>query len=288
MASLDWSQCPAVESIPGKVSGAWVLRGTRTPVKVLFENLEAGMSIEEVIEQFPVSREQIDSLMAFVARSLEQQAPRIDESHCNKCGGTRRHFVRREHVVNGHDDEVSWSETMQILECCGCSELSVRKRSWFSEWDQSEPVMERGVQDQTYPPPLFRPLPRWIDKIEDDSVEDVLREVYSNLQAGNSISAAMGIRLLIDRIMNIKVGDLGSFTGTLEEMRKQGLIGQDEKEKLLDPVIDAGSAAAHRAYRPKADHLNTMMDTVENLVYRLLVLPRSVDELRRATPQRRR
>jgi uncharacterized protein (DUF433 family) len=42
MASLDWSQCPAVESIPGKVSGAWVLRGTRTPVKVLFENLEAG------------------------------------------------------------------------------------------------------------------------------------------------------------------------------------------------------------------------------------------------------
>lgn len=72
MASLDWSECPVVESIPGKVSGAWVLRGTRTPVKVLFENLEAGMSIEEVIEQFPVNREQIDSLMAFVARSLDR------------------------------------------------------------------------------------------------------------------------------------------------------------------------------------------------------------------------
>jgi uncharacterized protein (DUF433 family) len=75
MASLDWSECPAVESIPGKLSGAWVLRGTRTPVKVLFENLEGGMSIEEVIEQFPVTREQLDSLMAFVARSLEK-APR--------------------------------------------------------------------------------------------------------------------------------------------------------------------------------------------------------------------
>jgi uncharacterized protein (DUF433 family) len=72
MASLDWSQCAAVESIPGKVSGAWVLRGTRTPVKVLFENLEAGMSIDEVIEQFPVTREQLDSLMAFVARSLDK------------------------------------------------------------------------------------------------------------------------------------------------------------------------------------------------------------------------
>ena len=70
MQTLDWSQCPVVESIPGKVSGAWVLRGTRTPVKVLFENLEAGMSIEEVIEQFPVTRGQVDSLMAFVARSI--------------------------------------------------------------------------------------------------------------------------------------------------------------------------------------------------------------------------
>jgi uncharacterized protein (DUF433 family) len=73
MATLDWSQCPTVESIPGKVSGAWVLRGTRTPVKVIFENLEAGMSIEEVMEQFPVTREQIDSLMAFVSRSLEKE-----------------------------------------------------------------------------------------------------------------------------------------------------------------------------------------------------------------------
>ena len=71
MPALDWSQCPVVESIPGKVSGAWVLKGTRTPVKVLFENLEAGMSIEEVIEQFPVSRKEIDGLMAFVARSLD-------------------------------------------------------------------------------------------------------------------------------------------------------------------------------------------------------------------------
>ena len=42
MALLDWSQCPAVESIPWKVSGAWVLRNTRMPVATIFENREAG------------------------------------------------------------------------------------------------------------------------------------------------------------------------------------------------------------------------------------------------------
>jgi uncharacterized protein (DUF433 family) len=59
MAALDWSQCPAVESVPGKVSGAWVLKGTRTPVAVVFENLEDGMTIDEVMEQFPVTREPV-------------------------------------------------------------------------------------------------------------------------------------------------------------------------------------------------------------------------------------
>jgi uncharacterized protein (DUF433 family) len=71
MTTLDWSQCEVVESVPGKMSGAWVLRGTRTPVKVLFDNLEAGLTIEELTEQFPVSREEIESLMGFVADSLE-------------------------------------------------------------------------------------------------------------------------------------------------------------------------------------------------------------------------
>ncbi len=45
MAGLDWSQCPDVESIPGKVSGAWVLKGSRMPVAAIFENLEAGANI---------------------------------------------------------------------------------------------------------------------------------------------------------------------------------------------------------------------------------------------------
>jgi uncharacterized protein (DUF433 family) len=69
--ALDWSQCPAVERIPGKVSGAWLFKGTRTPVSVVFENLEHGMTIDEIIEQFPVSREEIKAVLEFAARSLD-------------------------------------------------------------------------------------------------------------------------------------------------------------------------------------------------------------------------
>jgi uncharacterized protein (DUF433 family) len=74
MATLDWSQCPAVESIPGRVSGAWVFRDTRLPVATVIENLE-DLSVEEVMEQFDVTREQIRAVLEFVAQSLKVSGP---------------------------------------------------------------------------------------------------------------------------------------------------------------------------------------------------------------------
>lgn len=72
MSSLDWSQCPAVERVPGKVSGAWVLKGTRMPVSTIFTNLEAGASIDDIIQWFAgLDREQVKAVIDFAARSLE-------------------------------------------------------------------------------------------------------------------------------------------------------------------------------------------------------------------------
>ena len=73
MANLDWSQYPAVESIPGKVSGAWVLRGTRMPVAAIFENIEAGANIDDIMEWFDgLDREQVKAVIEFAARSLDK------------------------------------------------------------------------------------------------------------------------------------------------------------------------------------------------------------------------
>ena len=75
MAVLDWSQCPVVESIPGKVSGAWVFKDTRMPVSAVFENLEAGATIDEIVEWFDISRELVVAVLEFAARSLDPPNP---------------------------------------------------------------------------------------------------------------------------------------------------------------------------------------------------------------------
>jgi uncharacterized protein (DUF433 family) len=73
---LDWSQCAAVESVPGKVSGAWVFRGTRIPVAAVFENLEDGLTINEIVQMFDgLTREQVQAVLDFTAHSLETSTP---------------------------------------------------------------------------------------------------------------------------------------------------------------------------------------------------------------------
>ncbi len=68
---LDWRQCDAVERVASKVSGAWLFKGTRVPVRALFENLEDGASVDEFLQWFPgVTRAQVEAVLAHTTRSL--------------------------------------------------------------------------------------------------------------------------------------------------------------------------------------------------------------------------
>lgn len=72
MTTLDWSHCAAVESVADKLSGAWVFKGTRMPVSLVFENLESGATIDEIMDWFHLTRQQIVDVLEFAARSLDR------------------------------------------------------------------------------------------------------------------------------------------------------------------------------------------------------------------------
>jgi len=73
--ALDWSQCPAVESVPGRLRGAWVFRDTRLPVSTVFSNLEDGATVDEITEWFRISKEQVLAVLEFAARSVAAPGP---------------------------------------------------------------------------------------------------------------------------------------------------------------------------------------------------------------------
>ena len=66
-----WNTCPAVERVPGRVSGAWVFSGTRIPLFTLYENLASGATVEEFVEWFPgVDERQVRTVLEHEANAL--------------------------------------------------------------------------------------------------------------------------------------------------------------------------------------------------------------------------
>lgn len=70
---LDWSNCTEVERIDSKVSGAWVFKGTRVPIRALFENLESGATIDQFLAWFPgVTSDQANAVLSYAEQSLAE------------------------------------------------------------------------------------------------------------------------------------------------------------------------------------------------------------------------
>ena len=73
---MDWEKCPAVESVPGKLGGAWVFTDTSQPVSALFGNLAEGATVEEFMDWFaPVDEWKVRAVLEFVADSLKAPLP---------------------------------------------------------------------------------------------------------------------------------------------------------------------------------------------------------------------
>ena len=221
--------------------------------------------------------------------------PKVIKAHCPDCGGMRNAYVRGEHVAEGSDDDgvTSWSDTGRILECCGCSRIFFRRDFWFSEWETvgehpvtGEPRLEGGVETTYWPAPATRKPPKWVGNIEeaDRNLGKLLSEMYTALNDDLRVLAAIGARTVFDRSSELLgVAPKLRFAEKLDELFNQGKVSKDERD-TLDVLVDAGSAAAHRGWRPKPEELNTMMDVVETFLHRSFILGEGIKKLKAAIP----
>ncbi|MBM9402127.1 DUF4145 domain-containing protein [Gluconacetobacter azotocaptans] len=217
----------------------------------------------------------------------------IERFFCNACKQKTKHFIRGE--FNKHDDDGEfWNKRrMLIIECCGCENLALVKMTLFSEdvvyFDDphtGESDSEGKWEEIIYPPVTYRNPPTWFEDLPDPTLCAISHEIYNSLQTGSHFLATFGSRTLIDRLIVLTVGDKGNFQKGLQALQDGGMLSQHERE-ILTPVVDAGNAAAHRGWAPTKEQIAVILDTVEGLIHRLLVLPKLAEELEEAVPSRR-
>lgn len=208
---------------------------------------------------------------------------------CNRCGTVTLHrfvgsnavwgwFDKRPDDSPNRPDEADWSEEYDLLQCCGCDDVCVRRQRHDDAPEDSEP------QVYFYPPRLSRRRPKWFSALPLDLVA-LLDEVYSALAADSRRLALMGARAVIDMVLVEKVGDKGTFPDKLDALESRGFIEAGNRDQLA-AAIDAGHAAAHRGYEPSADDIGHVLDIVESLLQSAYVLDDAARGLRQHTPRR--
>lgn len=212
------------------------------------------------------------------------------KAHCNKCGGETNHLVLHTDSTRWANDEASITggTEYEMLKCAGCDKIVLREREWCSEDD---PHSEPNVK--FFPPTTFRPEPKWLTDFYlefppgQDVLHDILKEIYVALQNAQPYLAAMGIRALLEQVMIEKVGDNKTFGENLKRFEEAGHVSSRQREQLAT-ILDVGSAAIHRGYKPSEDDLTTMIELTEVLIQSIYLHQGKVKDLKGKIPPRKR
>lgn len=197
-------------------------------------------------------------------KAIPMSKSKVTKCLCNECCNETKHKILHESKRDSPSDandptQICWMEDCSLLECCGCGAICLVNSFSYSEGGQNY-----GPETYYFPPRELRNKPNWLTKLPSEYFP-LLHELYSSLHAGNRTLAMMGARTVLDIFIANKVGDQGNFKNGLDALVKSNYLAQMNRA-VIEAAIEAGNAAAHRAYNPPPEQLNAVMDIVENLI----------------------
>ncbi|MBL4761241.1 MAG: DUF4145 domain-containing protein [Gammaproteobacteria bacterium] len=221
------------------------------------------------------------------------------KANCPDCGGQINADIVAKYEFkdeDGDDYNCVWMlYRHRILKCCGCETVYHQTISVFSEdinkyyHPITGEVEENYYEDISYwPSPIRRKKPIWIHKIKisNEPLYNILQEIYVAFNSDLKILTATGIRTAFDASTEaLGIDTAQSFQKKLDDLLLKGKIGIDEK-RVLDILTDAGGAAAHRSWSPTEPELHTMINIVEQFIYRNLILTDKAEALKERIPPR--
>jgi len=211
------------------------------------------------------------------------------KSHCPRCGPDRYANVLYRHKETGDDDERGVWETITsyMLQCGGCKTVFFQEDYMSSE--DVDPDGRPVKRITYYPAPAKRKRPDWFSLLDlEQGLYSLLNETYRALDADAPVLSATGARTIFDRASELlRINPALSFKDKLDQLQNKGHISASERTHL-DILVDAGSAAAHRGWRPTADQLDTVMSIVETFIHRRFILESEVKRLKAQIPRRKR
>lgn len=205
----------------------------------------------------------------------------------NRVGQLQRILCSRCHQITNHrivacvDRSIDWDDYVleqqfEILECCGCEEISFR-RDWQSsdevEYDeQSGQEGEAWHHEEVFP---YRLAGR--SELRDiwllpNSVRVIYQETLGALIGGQRVLAGVGVRALVETVCRQEGAQGLNLKSQIDWLVLANVLGTAGGE-ILHNLRVMGNAAAHEV-KPHSDtELAGAMDVVEHLLQGVYILP---------------
>jgi hypothetical protein len=210
--------------------------------------------------------------------------PTVTRAPCDKCRCETRHELLHKTTVDGEDENTGiwWRTVDEMIRCAGCHTVSLRRTEYFSEFTEPDGRPEPMIKYFPSPTPRHRPV--WVDKLPDE-LEGLMVEIYEARRGPSVRLIAMGVRAVVDFVMRAEIGDSGGFEEKLKRLLDKGLISEKQLDTLAT-VVDAGSAAGHRGFKPAVELIDGMLDVIESLLQQHYIVGPMVATLKTTIPPR--
>jgi hypothetical protein len=237
----------------------------------------------------------------------------IVRGHCPNCDADRNAEVLAEDTVEEEDKlHGFWAKSSySILRCLGCDRRYIRHGEVCSEdaelhFDPATGEAYQEIEERvTYWPTSAsssqkarRVRPAWLGlglvhqifeqgfAFDYPALATLLTEVYTALDNDLQTLATIGIRTVFDCASQLLGCDADqNFAEKLKVLTARNKISGEEKE-ILSTLTDAGSAAAHRGWKPTESDINSLMDALEHFLHRAFVLTHELRRVKENIPPR--
>jgi hypothetical protein len=199
---------------------------------------------------------------------------------CRRCGLATNHVIKHVETVANDAERAFLDDRYEVVKCLGCDCVTIRHL--FSELDYIDDEIKTNAV--FYPPLTFRKWPEWAKSL-DQTLQDLLYQVYVAVHNKLNRLAAMGIRAILEYLMVSQQTDKGTFHENLEAFEKSGAISTAQKETLRI-ILDAGSATIHRGYNPQEIDVISILDITELVLKDIFVNRPAMQSLKQRIPPR--
>ena len=221
---------------------------------------------------------------------MSDEKDELRKAQCSVCSGLRNCDILGHHPESGSDSFTSWNQDWFILKCRGCDHVFCQTSSSNSEdydYSHDEYGEEQIVHDEVihyWPALLKRPSPLWLANFnamgaDRGALNDALSELYGALENDLNTLAAIGIRTCFDIASEMLGADANlTFAKKLDALVASGHIGVVDRDRL-ETLVEAGSASAHRGWKPTQDDISVMADLLEHFIHKAFVGPEESKKL---------